>query len=142
MANPGPLERITANGQLIVLPFLRADLADADAAMVTPLAAVSTYVLPFDAWLVGVSFKASGVLTTGSLELNLDIAGNADVLELGDPVLNSTISEYTDTWGLNEAYRIPAGSTIGVSYDKTGTVDPTTVDLSVLLFLIVADLQQ
>lgn len=142
MANPGPLERITANGQLIVLPFEVANIADADGVMSTPLGGLTTYTLPFDAWLVGVSFQASGVLTTGALELNLDIAGIADAFELGDPVLNSTVSAYRAKWNLNQAFYIAAGSTIGISYDKTGTVDPTTVDASAMLFLVVADLEQ
>lgn len=128
------VERIATAYHLVPLVFQASNVPDStgNAKAVEP--ASNEYLMPWRGSIVGLSVRHNADLTGGAITWRPTIGGTA----------NTTLTVLTDdthqgAYGAVEADRIPfaAGALLGVDWTKSGTVAPTTTDVTITLWVLV-----
>lgn len=125
-------ERIGVSIQHEALPFGLANAPDANTAAGT-ISGGDAYVMPYAGSIIAIAVRHNADLTGGVLTWSPTVNGTAKTAL--SAVTNDTVQQAYDTC---EAYVIPfaAGDYIGAAYTKTGTVAPTTTDVSVIVRVV------
>jgi hypothetical protein len=116
--------------------FQATNVADASGTLIAGQTGAVDYTMPYAGSVIAVTFRGSGTvggtLTTGTLVPLVMINGVAaspfPTANVG--VMVSQRGGYFAQDGGKSGYIFPAGSTIGLVYSKTGTIEPTTLDLT------------
>lgn len=111
--------------------FTATDVTNAAGTMVALQSGATEFVMPFDGSVVGVTMRGSGTvggtLTTGTLTPIVMING-ATVPSFGAPSADIMVSQrggVVNQDARKPGYRFTAGQTLGLSYEKSGTVAPS-----------------
>jgi hypothetical protein len=122
--------------------FQATNVADASGTLIAGQTGAVDYTMPYPGSVVAVTFRGSGTvggtLTTGTLVPLVMING---VAASPFPVANVAVmvsqrsGYYTQDAG-KSGYTFTAGASIGLVYSKTGTIEPTTLDLTAEVWVI------
>lgn len=122
---------------MIGLPFYAANIGNTDGTMVGVSGVTQEYVMPTNGWIVGAGIRLDGSLTSGTLNLAPSVAGavsgrlwsggNADLWDQG---------AYAQQEGGDGLWSFQAGQAIGLTWQKTGTVAPTSRDANAVLLVL------
>lgn len=119
---------------VVAIPFHKTDIANASGSLSSVQGTdIITYTFPNGGAIIGASINLSGSLQTGSIQLAPTIAGNAQSPFPG--ILYGEATSLTATASA-DTYRFAAGQTVGLTYQKTGTIDPTSRDATGLLIVL------
>lgn len=116
--------------------FQATNVADASGTLIAGQTGAVDYLMPYGGSVIGVTFRGSGpvggTLTTGTLVPLVMINGvAADPFPLANvAIMVSQRGGYYTQDGGKPGYLFPAGSTIGLVYSKSGTIEPTTLDIT------------
>ena len=124
--------------QLVTLPFVlpnipagaTTDLQYADNAMGMPFPRVT---MPWGGWIVGSSYRMDGVLTGGTLDLQVLVTGSA--VWTPHALTTSSANNDTATQGFVDAFA--SGDSIAMQAVTSGGFTPTTRDIICTLWLLV-----
>lgn len=116
--------------------FQATNVADASGTLIAGQTGAVDYTMPYDGSVIAVTFRGSGTvggtLTTGTLVPLVMINGVAaspfPVASVG--IMVSQRSGLYRQDGQTPGYRFSAGASLGLVYSKTGTIEPTTLDLT------------
>jgi hypothetical protein len=116
--------------------FQATNVADASGTLIAGQTGAVDYTMPYDGSVIAVTFRGSGTtggtLTTGTLVPLVMIDGIAaspfPVANVG--IMVSQRGGYYRQDGQTPGYRFAAGSSIGLVYSKSGTIEPTTLDIT------------
>lgn len=124
-------ENIAVSQPIIPYQFSEANLAVSQTDTDVPIlgADTTTYLMPANGFIVGYAIGKSANHTAGSLDFDLTIDGTSTLTIAAD-----TTSVYAFVPVPNEYFA--AGSTLGVTYTSDGSLDPTTVDVAVTVFVV------
>jgi hypothetical protein len=116
--------------------FLATNVADASGTLIAAQTGAVDYTVPYAGSVIGVTFRGSGTvggtLTTGTLVPLVMING---VAASPFPISNVAVmvsqrgGYFTQDAG-KSGYNFAAGASIGLVYSKTGTIEPTSLDLT------------
>lgn len=121
-------ERSLSLSQMMAVPFTATDVPNAAGA------APGEFVAPWSGTIVGVSVASSDAFETGTVVVRPTINGTGNT---GITVsLSSTTQRGTATKSWGSGIGFAAGARLGVDWTKTGTVAPTTNDVSVFLLVV------
>jgi hypothetical protein len=122
--------------------FLATNVADASGTLIAAQTGAVDYTVPYAGSVIGVTFRGSGTvggtLTTGTLVPLVMING---VAASPFPVSNVAVmvsqrgGYFTQDAG-KSGYNFAAGASIGLVYSKTGTIEPTTLDLTAEVWVL------
>lgn len=125
-------ENVAITENVIFLPFGAANVPDADGTAKAAEVNSNDYVMNFAGSIIGLAVRHNADLTGGVITWNPTIDGTA----------NTTLGVVTDDTN-QQAYKniqsqriqFAAGARLGVAWTKTGTVAPTTTDVSIGLLV-------
>jgi hypothetical protein len=112
--------------------FEATDVGNAAGTLTVGQSGAVDYVMPYDGSVIGVTFRGSGTvggtLTTGTLTPLVMINGSAaapfPTANVG--IMPSQRGGYYTQDKQKSGYRFTAGQSLGLVYDKAGTVGPTS----------------
>lgn len=128
-------EQIAITNNVVKFSFSEADLAISQTNTDIPVlgADIVTYLLPYDGWVVGYAFNKSANHTAGSLDFDININGTSTLTISAD-----TTSVYKSLDTPDEPFN--AGDTLGIDYTSDGSLDPTTVDVVIDIYVLFTDM--
>lgn len=91
------------------------------------------YIMPWSGSVIGISANSNADYTGGTLTFNPTIDGAEDT-DLG-VTLSDTVQRATAKVDADKV-RFAAGARLGVEWSKTGTVAPTTTDVTLILWVM------
>lgn len=118
------------------LPFVATNIGNTNGTLSTPNTDVVEYQMPYDGSILGAAWRGGGTLTTGTLTLYPQINGSlcppfsTGTLLTGVKGNQQTIDARTSN------YTFKKGDYIGLVWNKTGTVEPTTLDVEAQLIVL------
>jgi len=127
-------EQIAITDYLVPLHFGATNIGDAAGTAVAYPSDTAEYIMPWSGSVVGISAASNADYTGGVLTFNPTVNGTAntglaavleDTVQRDTGVINSDIVNFT------------AGQRLGVKWTKSGTVAPTTTDVSLVLWVLV-----
>lgn len=129
-------ERIAVTTYVLPLVFQASNIPDAAGTANTIEASTPHYVMPFAGSVISISVRHNADLTGGVITWNPTIDGTA----------NTALGCVTDDTNQQRSARVAAGvvrfnanQRIGVAWTETGTVAPTTTDVSILVLVALDD---
>lgn len=127
-------EVIAITDYVVPLHFGAVNIADAAGTAAAYPTGTTDYIMPWSGSVIGISVASNEDYTGGVLTFNPTING-AENTGLA-AVLEDTVQRDT---GLVNANVIPfaAGQRLGVEWAKSGTVAPTTTDVTIVLWVLV-----
>lgn len=128
-------ESIAITGNLVPFVFSLANLAatQTDTAVPIPGAVANTYTMLFPGRVVALTAQLSAAITAGTLTVDFSIAGTAKAVD--KTLATASTTSYRYFFNPN-TYPIAAGATLGVTYTSNGSLDPTTSDLVVVVYVL------
>jgi hypothetical protein len=126
-------EQISTTAPMVAFEFQTTDIADAAGTFKALQATSNEYVMPWAGHVVAISAALNGALSTGTLTLRSTINGTAKT------GLTTTLSSTAQTnYATKPQGTVPfaAGVKLGADWTKSGTVNPTTTDGVVTLFVV------
>jgi hypothetical protein len=122
--------------------FTATNVADASGTLIAGQTGAVDYTVPYAGSVVGVTFRGSGTvggtLTTGTLVPLVMINGVAappfPTANVG--IMVSQRSGYFTQDAEKADYGFAPGASIGLVYSKTGTIEPTTLDLTAEVWVL------
>lgn len=126
--------------------FTATDVGNASGTLVAAQAGAVSYQIPWGGSVVGVSWYATGTvggtLTTGTLTPLVMVNGSAltpfpNVADMNIHV--NSRGGYVNQDAQLPGYIFPQGATLGLVYSKSGTVEPTTLDLTAEVWVLLQD---
>lgn len=127
-------ENIAVTDYVIPLTFYAADIPNAAGTAIASLGG-NEYVLPFAGSIVGISAAINADLTTGTVTFRPTINGTASTV-VTTAVTNGT--QYSSAKKDTNVVPFAAGARLGVDFTKSGTVNPTTADGVIVLYVHIA----
>lgn len=129
-------ENIATTKQMQTYVFEATNIGDANGDCYTAQAATLYYRMPWRGSIVAISVVQNAELTTGSLAFSPNIAGTIKTA-LTATVANGATSD--DATVAGRTINFSAGALLGAEWVKTGTVDPTTTDVTVAVTVLFED---
>ena len=121
----------------LALAFGTISVGNAAGTLYTNTSSVAGYTMPQAGSVIGVSESLSGTLTTGTLQFYPTANGVPMANSFANGTINiGTSSYYERDQAQQGGFSFNQGDVVGVGFNKTGTVAPTTRDLNVLLFVL------
>jgi hypothetical protein len=122
--------------------FSATNVADASGTLVAVQTGAVDYTVPYPGSVIGVTFRGSGTtggtLTTGTLVPLVMIDGVAaspfPVTNVG--IMVSQRGGYFTQDAGKSGYILAAGSSVGLVYSKSGTIEPTTLDITAEVWVL------
>lgn len=104
-----------------------------------PGASLAEVTMPNRGSIIGFSAVLSGTLTTGTLSFTPTKKG-VPLTQFANGTINiGTLSTYQTVQSQQGALSFAAGDTIGLTWQTTGTIAPTTRDCEALLLVLLED---
>lgn len=130
----GTIRELIGSTRLAV-PFVfhETDHADAAETFEGQEASSNAYTMPFAGQVVAMSTRSNADLTGGTIVVNPTIDGVADT-DLGNTLADAAQQDYDVV--APGSVTFTAGQLLGVLTSKTGTVAPTTADVSTILIVV------
>lgn len=125
-------EQISVTAPLVAFPFQTTDVPDAAGTMVTLQATTESYAMPWEGSVVAIGAVSNADFTGGVVTFNPTIGGTADTSLAA--VLSDTVQSHTGRCAVG-AVPFAQGALLGCKWTESGTVAPTTNDISVVLFV-------
>lgn len=98
---------------------------------------VVEYTMPKGGWVIGMGVHLSGSLTTGTLQFYPTLNGAAMANQFVNGTVNiGTLGNYERDQAQQGGFQFFEGDTLGLAFNKTGTVAPTTRDCVGLLLVL------
>ena len=121
----------------ITLTFGTTAIGDAAGTLYTNLTSVAGYRAPKGGWVIGYSSNLSGTLTTGTLQFYPTLNGAAMANSFSNGTVNiGTFGNFERDQAMQGGFQFAAGDVLGIGFNKTGTVAPTTRDANALLMVL------
>lgn len=127
-------ERISVTDYLVPLVFQATNIPDAAGTANAVEPTTPSYVMPFAGSIVAISAGLNGALSTGTVTFRPTINGTANT-SLTTAVANGT--QRSRATKPADAVNFTAGQYLGVDWTKSGTVSPTTADATIVLWVLV-----
>lgn len=128
---------------LLPLHFSRTDVPDANGTLNGVQATTNEYVMPRGGSILGVSASPNGTLVTGTLQFQALINGSLCPAFTDSSALLHTNQTYP--YWMGDARRanltFTAGQRIGLNFNASDTIAPTTRDVNVLLYVLLEDVR-
>jgi hypothetical protein len=119
------------------LPFVKTDIADADGTLIAVQATTNDYIMPAAGSVIGFSASPNGTLNTGTLQFQPRIDGSlCPMFPSSASIHHNQVTSYYMQEAGKANYTFTAGQKVGVDYDASDTIEPTTVDGAFLLFVL------
>lgn len=123
--------------------FTATDLADADGTLIAVQATTVTHTMPTAGSIVGVSGNMNGTLNTGTLQLQPTINGSLCPVFPQSTALFDHSTTYA--YGMHHAhkanYEFTAGQYLGLLVQSSDTIEPTTRDAAVTLWVLLDNVE-
>lgn len=128
-------EQIAITNNVAKYEFALADLADSQTNTDLNIlgGVVTSYLLPFDGYIIGYAINKSAAHSAGSLDFDINVDGTSTLTIAAD-----TASVYKALNAGDEPFN--AGDTLGVDYTSDGNLEANTVDVGVTLFVVFTDM--
>lgn len=97
---------------------------------------IAEYTMPQSGSIVGFSVNLTGTLMTGTLSFTPTKNGVAMTQFANGTINIGTQSTFQRVQSQQGIYSFNAGDTVGLSFEKTGTVAPTTRNMNALLLIL------
>jgi hypothetical protein len=121
----------------VVLPFGTTAIGNADGTLYSNVIAVSGYRMPQRGSVIGFAANLSGTLTTGTLQFTPTKNGVPMTGTFSNGTVNiGTLGQHERAYAEQGKFTFAEGDNIGLMYNKTGTVAPTTRDMNVLVIVL------
>lgn len=121
----------------LALPFGTLSIANAPGTLNTPVASVTSYRMPTRGSVIGFSVNLTGTLTTGTLTFTPTKNGVTMTSAFTNGTVNiGTLGNHETDIAQQGGFSFVAGDTVGLMYNQTGTVAPTTRDAAALLIVL------
>lgn len=119
------------------LDYQRINVPDANGTMYVMEGTLTEQIAAWDGSIIGFTGTLSTALTTGSLVFQPTINGSLCPAfpDAASIRTNQTKSRFVQA-GRQSFYQFVAGDALGVMWQKTGTVNPTTADLQAQLIIL------
>lgn len=123
---------------MVALPFYKANIGNSDGTLTGISGVTEDYVMPVGGWIIGMGATLDGTLTSGTLNLAPSVAGSVSgrLWSGGNADLWARTAYATQEAGSNPLWSFQAGQAIGLTWQKTGTIAPTTRDMNVVLLVL------
>lgn len=127
-------EPIAITDYVVPLHFGSTNIGDADGTAVAYPSDTAEYIMPWGGSVIGIGVLSNADYTGGVLTFTPTVNGTAKTAL--SAVLEDTVQRDT---GVVNANVVPfsAGQRLGVKWTKSGTVAPTTTDVSIVLYVLV-----
>lgn len=124
-------EQIAITNNVVKFSFSEANLAASQTNTDIPVVGAdhTAYLLPFDGYIVGYVIGKSAAHSAGSLDFDINISGTSTLTIAAD-----TASVYASINTPDEPFS--AGQTLGVDYTSDGSLDATTVDVVIDIYVV------
>ena len=124
-------EQIAITKNVFKYTFTEANLAASQTNTDIPVSGAdhTLHLLPFDGYIVGYAINKSAAHTAGSLDFDININGTSTLTIAAD-----TTSVYASLDTPDEPFN--AGDTLGIDYTSDGSLDATTVDVVIDIFVV------
>lgn len=122
----------------LALPFGTLAVGDAPGTLYTTTAdaLLVGYVMPQAGSVIGFSVNLTGTLTTGTLSFT-PMKNAAVMQQFANGTINiGTLSTFQKVQAQQGLLSFAAGDTLGLTFQKTGTIAPTTRDANALLLVL------
>lgn len=121
----------------LALPFGTLAVGNAAGTLYTTISSLVEYTMPQAGSVVGFSANLTGTLTTGTLSFTPTKNGSPMTNTFANGTINiSTLSTFERDQAQQGGFSFSAGDTVGLTFQKTGTVAPTTRDMNALLIVL------
>lgn len=121
----------------IALVFGTVSIGNAAGTLYTNVSSVTGYTMPQAGSVIGYSSSLTGTLTTGTLQFYPTQNGAAMANSFANGTINiATLSNFERDQSQQGGFSFQAGDVIGLGFNKTGTVAPTTRDANGLVFVL------
>lgn len=133
---------VASSKQVAYLPFYATDIGDTNGTLFGQ-ASTPTYIAPSKGSVLGFSGTLNGTLSTGSLQFSAMINGSISPAFDDATALmhvNQTGVKYLQS-GRKANFTFAAGAGLGMTWQKSGTIAPTTRDGNFLLVVLYEEVQ-
>lgn len=121
----------------VVLVFGTTAIGDAAGTLYSNLTSVPGYRAPKGGWVIGYSSNLSGTLATGTLQFYPTLNGVAMTNSFSNGTVNiGTFGNFERDQAQQGGFQYAEGDVLGIGFNKTGTVAPTTRDANALLMIL------
>ena len=131
------IEKIATANNVIALLFQAQNIPDAAGTAKSIEVTTDDYIMPFAGSVIGIGSVSNAALVGGTVTFNPTVNGTADT------ALGATLdSSNQRAQAKIESRRVnfAAGQRVGVKWTKTGTVNPTTNDVSIIVLVVLEDM--
>lgn len=119
------------------LSFGTITVGNADGTLLANMtSSLKDYRMPTGGWVIGVSANLDGTLTTGTLQFTPTLNGSPMTGTFSNTVTINSLGTSQTTVAQNPSYRFNANDAVGLMYNKTGTIAPTTRNIVGLLVVL------
>lgn len=121
----------------LALPFGTISVGNAPGTLYTNINSLVEYTMPKRGSVIGFSANLTGTLTTGTLSYTITKNQTPSTQPFANGTINiGTLSTFERTQAQQGLLSFAAGDTIGLTFQKTGTIAPTTRDMNALLLVL------
>lgn len=121
----------------VALAFGTVSIGNADGTLYACVVNPFEYRMPARGSVIGFSANLSGTLTTGTLTFAPTINGTRASSQFTNGTINiGTLGNHERTQAQQGNYSFNEGDTVGLMFNKTGTVAPTTRNCDALLLVL------
>lgn len=123
--------------QMVALPFIKTDFADANGTLNTPQATSLEYVMPAAGSIIGITGALNAALSTGTLTFQATINGSLSPVWPDAASLRTNQQRAYYMQDANKAnFVFAAGQRVGVHVNASDTISATTTDGAFLVFVL------
>lgn len=126
-------EAIAITDYIVPYVFQTTNVPDSTGTANTVQATCTEYIMPFDGEIVSISARSNAAFTTGTVTFRPTIDGTA---KTGCTVALSSSAQGNYTNKPAGTISFTAGKRLGVDWTKSGTVDPTTNDVTITVHVL------
>lgn len=130
------VEDIAIRKNLVGLPFQFTNVPDSTGTLATLQATTTDYVMPKRGSVVGISVSSNAAFDTGTVTFRPTVSGTAKTA-LSTALSASAQRNYAEKPA--DVVPFAAGAYLGMDFVKSGTVAPTTNDISGILWVLLED---
>jgi hypothetical protein len=121
----------------VALPFGTIAIGNAAGTLYTNVSSVTEYRMPSRGSVIGFAANLTGTLTTGTLQFYPTKNGSPMANSFGFGTINIGVTgNYQRAQAEQGGFSFAEGDTIGLAFNKTGTVAPTTRDCAALVLVL------
>ncbi len=120
-----------------MLQFGTISIGNANGTLYTPIVSMLEYRMPQRGSVIGFSANLTGTLTTGTLQFYPTKNGSVMSNSFTNGTVNiGTLGNHERAQAGQGGFSFAEGDTVGLMFQKTGTVAPTTRDCAALLIVL------